>query len=326
MPQESLTAALGTPADLDQSDGGVAYVLAGKWSSSAGGFWLANTWYRPLVGPGITCTMTAHAVSGQALMGTKDFNGGLGSGTVQVDFDTPMAISPGVQYAAGVRTNRYTYSALSPPTTPPSAFPYSNGLHLSMPSGAFALAPGGVVYPSTDTTVLYFVSPVVDINATNKVTILVNGLRRLGALARRARPTIVHNKPLPVTSQVDVRYRFGSFGRKWRMIMFSDRIDDTSTERVQASVEADANGLPYDPTHAEVQFAFLADPLAKPQLSDWKTGSWDVTRIGAYVAQCNVGEGGAVELQAGNYFAWIRITDPVAGETPTEQLGKLIVT
>lgn len=107
--------------------------------------------------------------------------------------------------------------------------------------------------------------------------------------------------------------------------MLTDRIDSTSLERVQAGVEADADGLPYDPTAATVVFAFMSTALAKPQAGDWKTGNWDVTRIGSYVAQCNVGDGGAVELQPGNYYAWIRITDAAAGETPIEQLGKLIV-
>src|SRR5688572_15876877 len=108
--------------------------------------------------------------------------------------------------------------------------------------------------------------------------------------------------------------------------MFTERIDSTSLARVQAGVEADADGLPYDPTAATVQFAHLTSGLDKPDPGDWKTGSWDVTRIGTYVAQCNVGPGGAVTLSPGNYYTWIKITDPVAGEIPIEQIAKLIVT
>lgn len=128
------------------------------------------------------------------------------------------------------------------------------------------------------------------------------------------------------TGAEPVRYRFSSFGRKWRFYMFTDRIDSSFTQRVQVGVEADSAGLPYDPTDATVQFAFLTSFLDKPDPGDWKSGSWDVTRIGSYVAQCNVGAAGVIELQPGNYYVWMKITDPVAGETPGDQLAKLIVT
>jgi hypothetical protein len=123
-----------------------------------------------------------------------------------------------------------------------------------------------------------------------------------------------------------VRYQFSSFTRKWRLTMFTERIDSTSTERVQVGVEADAEGLPYDPTGATVQFAFLVSSLDKPEVGDWKAGSWDVTRIGSYVAQCNVGADGVVELAPGVYYTWMKITDSAAGEIPAEQLAKLVVT
>jgi len=123
-----------------------------------------------------------------------------------------------------------------------------------------------------------------------------------------------------------VRYRFSSFERKWGITMFTERIDSTSLERVQAGVEADSDGLPYDPTGATVAFAFLTSNLDKPEAGDWKAGTWDVTRIGTHVAEALVGTGGVVALAAGNYYVWIKITDATAGETPAEQLAKLIVT
>ena len=107
--------------------------------------------------------------------------------------------------------------------------------------------------------------------------------------------------------------------------MFTERVDSTSLARVQAGVEADADGLPYDPTDATVQFAFLSSSLDKPEAGDWKAGTWDVTRIGTYVAEVLVGTGGAVALTAGVYYVWIKITDATAGETPAEQIAKLIV-
>lgn len=123
-----------------------------------------------------------------------------------------------------------------------------------------------------------------------------------------------------------VRYRFSSFSRKWRITMFTERIDSLSLERVQAGVEADADGLPYDPTGATLSWAFLADSLSKPTAPDWKAGTWDVTRIGAYVAECLVGTGGVIALAAGNWYVWIKIIDASAGETPAEQIAKLVVT
>lgn len=107
--------------------------------------------------------------------------------------------------------------------------------------------------------------------------------------------------------------------------MLTEQINSLTLERVQAGVEADADGLPYDPTDATVAFAFLTSALTKPTAPDWENGTWDVTRIGSYVAQILVGDGGAAELQPGNYYVWIRITDATAGETPIDQLGKLIV-
>lgn len=322
MPEETLKAAFGTPAILNQSDGGVAYVLAVRAASSAAGICEGVEWYAPTDGPSITCTATLHRVSDQVLLASQDFTP-LAAGWVPISLPT-TAIEPGVSYAFGVRTNRYTASTTG--TVPPSAFPYSNGLHLSASGGSFDLAPSGVVFPGTLSTTLFFVSPVIDINTTSKVNIFVSGLRRLGALAKKPKPILIRNTPLPVAAQRDVRYRFSSFGRKWRINMFTDRVDSTSTARVQATVEADADGLPYDPTAATVDWAFLTSTLEKPQAGDWKTGNWDVTRIGSYVAQCNVGPAGVVELQPGNYYAWIRITDPAAGENPVDQLGKLIVT
>jgi hypothetical protein len=107
--------------------------------------------------------------------------------------------------------------------------------------------------------------------------------------------------------------------------MITERISSLTLEQVQAAVQADSNGLPYVPTSAAVAFAFLESRLADPVSGDWKTGSWDVTRIGTYVAQCKVGPGGAATLAVGEYYVWLRITDTTAGETPIEPIGKLIV-
>lgn len=105
--------------------------------------------------------------------------------------------------------------------------------------------------------------------------------------------------------------------------MITQRVSSLSKARVQAAVQADSDGLPYDPTGATVEFSFVEDKLANPSV--WNAGTWDVTRIGTYVAQCNVGPGGAISLPVGEYYVWIRITDATAGETPVEPIAKLIV-
>jgi len=78
-----------------------------------------------------------------------------------------------------------------------------------------------------------------------------------------------------------------------------------------------------NPTADTVQFAFTTAG-ADPQPSDWKTGSWaTVTGLptGVYVAQCLVGPSGAVQLTAGTYQVWVKITD--SPEIPVLQAGTL---
>ena len=120
-------------------------------------------------------------------------------------------------------------------------------------------------------------------------------------------------------------YRFTGPVNKWRFSMTTERISVLNKSQIQVAVEADHSGLPYNPTAATVEFAFLEPALAVPVGGDWKAGTWDVTKIGTYVAQCNVGPGGAFVPAIGEYYTWIRVTDAAAGETPVECVGKLIV-
>ncbi|MEU5043161.1 hypothetical protein [Streptomyces griseorubiginosus] len=105
------------------------------------------------------------------------------------------------------------------------------------------------------------------------------------------------------------------------------RIDRSSREYAQASVRASVQGEPYNPTADAVEFAFTA-VTAKPTTGDWKTGSWDGTQPrppgNAYIAHCLVGPGGTVELPAGTYTMWIRITDNP--EIPVIPFGRLQIT
>lgn len=122
-----------------------------------------------------------------------------------------------------------------------------------------------------------------------------------------------------------VMYRMRGPLKKWRFSMGLVRVSVLNLSRVRAEVQADSNGLPYDPRSATVEFAFIEGANTNPGSSDWKTANWDVTLIGTYVAECRVGPGGTVTLGVGEYFTWIRITDVTAAETPVECIGKIIV-
>ena len=322
---ESLVAAYGTPAIADQADGLQVYVLAARVKSDVDAYYEGITWWRPTNAPGITCSALLYPDTNLPPLASKDFDAApLAPGTNTILFDTPVLVSANTFVRTGVLTRRYAVTTNAP-------WPYSNGSHLSAPddnNGCLQLTTAGVyVWPAiaSGNKSNFFVGPLISpVVATRARSIFVMGLRQLAPLARRV-PLLLRGATIPVSSQQEVRYRFTSFRRKWGFTMFTDRIDSTSLARVQIGVTADSNGLPYNPTSATVQMAFLTSQLDKPNPGDWKTSSWDVTRIGSYVAQCNVGSGGAVELQPGNYYTWIKITDPVAGEIPIEQVAKLIV-
>lgn len=100
-----------------------------------------------------------------------------------------------------------------------------------------------------------------------------------------------------------------------------------SREYVAVAITAKTAGTPVNPTGDVVEFAFTT-VTAKPAPGDWKTGSWDGTQPhqpdGAYIAHCLVGPGGTVELAAGQYVMWVRITDNP--EVPVIPFGRLHIT
>lgn len=105
----------------------------------------------------------------------------------------------------------------------------------------------------------------------------------------------------------------------------ADRISKLSKKRLAYPVTAYVAGKPYDPRSASVEFAFIDDSDAEPAGGDWKAGSWDVNLIGGYVALILVGPGSSSVLGVGDYYVWIRITDATLGETPVEQIARLLV-
>lgn len=97
-----------------------------------------------------------------------------------------------------------------------------------------------------------------------------------------------------------------------------------STVYIKSQVTATVNGVsPYDPTGDVVEAAFVA-PGVTPGALDWKLGSWE-TLNSTYRARCLVGPGvGAViNLAAGTYVMWLRITDNP--EIPVLEAGNVRV-
>lgn len=96
--------------------------------------------------------------------------------------------------------------------------------------------------------------------------------------------------------------------------------------RTKVSADKFDGAWDYDPTADTVEFAFVG----KEGLSDetvWYDGLWE-TRGGTtthpkYFALCLVGPGGTVELDAGSYEIWVKITDNP--EIPIECAGILEV-
>lgn len=151
--------------------------------------------------------------------------------------------------------------------------------------------------------------------------------RPLPVVSRQGNRVTVLRAPLAGSTVVytPVNYYFGDLTAKWSFSMLTERVSSLNKARVDIAVSADSRGLPYNPTSATAEMAFLASPYTKPVAGDWKAATWDVTRIGSYVMQCLVGPGGTVSLAVGGYYVWARITDSVAGEQPVEQVARLFV-
>ena len=85
-----------------------------------------------------------------------------------------------------------------------------------------------------------------------------------------------------------------------------------STVFIPAKVSAHLfnTAVVYDPTGDVVEAAFKL-PGVNPTGPDWKAASWVTTGVGRFFALCLVGPGpGAVlDLPAGTYKMWLRITD-----------------
>lgn len=112
---------------------------------------------------------------------------------------------------------------------------------------------------------------------------------------------------------------------EWDVEVADTHVSALSRERVQRTVRAITDGEVYNPTTATLNWAFLASASARPVEGDWKAGTWDVTPIRAYVAECLIGTGGVTAPGKGRWYAWMRIVDAVANESVVRPVGKLFV-
>lgn len=107
------------------------------------------------------------------------------------------------------------------------------------------------------------------------------------------------------------------------------KIAATSREKIGVRVRGtDDAGEPVNPTTDTVEFAFTSGREIEPDSGDWVSGSWATfqparTVPPIYRATCLVGPGGNIELAAGRYWIWVRITDNP--EVPVLSAGELQV-
>jgi hypothetical protein len=113
---------------------------------------------------------------------------------------------------------------------------------------------------------------------------------------------------------------------KWViMLQAPARLSSASLETVRVGVFADAEGRPVDMTDGyTAAVGFSEDPNTAP--TTWTAAPWNVSIIGTYSAGVLVGSGsGAIQLAAGVWYTWIKITETVPGEIVVRQAGKIIV-
>lgn len=104
-------------------------------------------------------------------------------------------------------------------------------------------------------------------------------------------------------------------------------LSSLTKEYLRIAVEAEASGLPVDPTGNAVEFAFMDDVVsAEPGGGDWNVGDWE-TDAGPpiiYYARILIGPGGGVVLTDGKFDVWIKITS--SPELPVRHIGRLTIT
>lgn len=91
------------------------------------------------------------------------------------------------------------------------------------------------------------------------------------------------------------------------------KIRATSLSYVRARVSARASGAAVNPTSDTVAVAFeTTDAAPAAAAASWKSATWDTdtsTTPTTYRAQCLVGPSGTVNLSAGTYYMFVKVTD-----------------
>jgi hypothetical protein len=94
-----------------------------------------------------------------------------------------------------------------------------------------------------------------------------------------------------------------------------------SLEYIRVPVSVKESGIAIDPTSDTVALAFPVEGVAPSQ---WEPGTWetDATTVPTtYLVRVLVGPSGDVELTAGLYDVWVRISDNP--EIPARKAGNL---
>jgi hypothetical protein len=92
------------------------------------------------------------------------------------------------------------------------------------------------------------------------------------------------------------------------------------------TVTAQANGAPWAPgVGSTFEAAYLPTPLVKPTNPDWVAGSFETDSIGSVVGLVVVGPGSAMVLAPGEWWEWVRLTDPASNVLFVDQVGSVIV-
>lgn len=97
-------------------------------------------------------------------------------------------------------------------------------------------------------------------------------------------------------------------------------ISSQSREYLRYWVKAKVNGLDYDPTADNVEFAC---PVAGGTPTVWISGIWEEVE-GSFFALGLIGPGTGMTLSAGEYDVYIRITD--SPEVPVKKVDRLKIT
>lgn len=97
------------------------------------------------------------------------------------------------------------------------------------------------------------------------------------------------------------------------------RISSVSKQYIRSHVEAEKNGVEYDPTGDVVHFTFTT--TEDIVVATWHSGSWE-TVSGRHYARCLIGPD-AVVLAKGTYVVHCRVTDNP--EAPADKVGTITI-